>query len=92
MEQQAIRIEWQPSGRGKARCAPDPTFPDGKDLDVSAGLQACKIDLPYPAPECGYWIVRCAACGLKVAVTAAGRPDDPKTVKFPCKTERSNAA
>jgi hypothetical protein len=92
VEQEAISIEWHPSGRGKARCKPNPDFPDGIDMDVSEGQTACAVDLPYPAPECGAWIVRCMACGMSVAVTAAGRPDDPRTLKMACKENREQAA
>lgn len=85
METAAHTIEFKASGRGKARCAPNPAYPDGKELDITEGLQGCLVDLPYPAPECGLWLVKCHACerGI-IAVTAAGRPDDPKNVKIPC--------
>ena len=83
-------IDFQPSGRGKARCAPDPLYPDGKAVDCSEGQVACDVDLPYPATECGAWIVRCKACGMSVGVTAAGRPDDPTKVKMPCKEKRND--
>ena len=79
-------VEFVPSGRGKAQCAPDPAYPDGIDLDVSLGAASCKVDLPYPAPECGHFIVRCGLCGFSAAITAAGRPDDPKSVTIPCQT------
>ena len=77
-------IEWIDRGR-EAQCAPDPAFPDGKDVDVSNGaVQTCKIALPYPAPRCGLWAVACDVCGLRVALTAAGRPDDGRSVRLPC--------
>lgn len=85
MEQEAIILEFQPSGRGKARCPSNPDWPNGKDLDISKGATACSVDLPYPADECGTWIIRCSACGMSLGVTAAGRPDDPKSVKVPCR-------
>jgi len=44
----------------------------------------CLVELPYPAPECGYWHIKCATCGMVVAITAVGRPDDPVRVKIPC--------
>ncbi len=78
-------VEFMPSGRGKAQCAPDPRYPDGKDIDISDGALACAIQLPYPAPECGAWVVKCNACERgAIAITAAGRPDDPRLVKIPC--------
>jgi hypothetical protein len=61
MEQSAHTIEFQPSGRGKARCAPDPNYPVGKAVNCSIfdDESTCTVDLPYPAPECGTHIVRC---------------------------------
>lgn len=32
-------IEFIPSGRGKARCAPDPAYPDGKAIQAVAGIK-----------------------------------------------------
>jgi hypothetical protein len=70
----------------KARCAPDPDFPDGKDIDVAGkAASACQVALPYPAACCGVWLITYTECGLNVGVTAAGRPDDPKTVRIACK-------
>lgn len=90
---EAISVEWRASGRGEARCAPNPAYPEGIDIDASEGRQGCTVELPYPAPECGMWMVKCQACGRGiVAITAAGRRDDPRTVKIPCKLDRSNAA
>ena len=77
-------VEFVPSGRGKARCAPNPEYPNGIDVVIADGRTSCKVDLPYPAPECGYFIVRCGLCEFSVAITAAGRPDDPKSVTMPC--------
>lgn len=78
-------IDFIPNGRGKAQCEPDPLFPNGKAVDVSNGQKSCLVALPYPAAECGAWRVVCSACGLRVGITAAGRPDDPISVKIPCK-------
>jgi hypothetical protein len=85
MDQDAIRVEFEPSGRGKARCARNPDYPGCCHIDVTEGRPGCSVNLPYPAPECGEWIVLCAACGMCVGVTAAGRPDDPRSVHIPCK-------
>lgn len=79
----AHTIEFKASGRGKARCAPNPDYPDGKELKTASGF-GCIIDLPYPAPECGAYIVRCSICGSSAAITAAGRPDDPKSFQMIC--------
>jgi len=76
-------VRFVPSGRGKAQCAPDPTYPNGLDIVIKE-RPACTVNLPYPAAECGHWEITCTKCGLTVAVTAAGRPDDPKSVQLPC--------
>lgn len=86
----AHTIEFKPSGRGKAQCAPDPLYPNGKDVDGSGGEKHCLVELPYPAPECGVLVVRCKACGMSVGCTAAGRADDPRNLKMPCKENRSD--
>jgi hypothetical protein len=58
------------------------------DLDATGGDQpACLVKLPYPARECGMWIIKCDLCKVTVAVTAAGRPDDPKSVRILCNKE-----
>ena len=77
-------VDFIRSGRGKARCAPNPNFPNGKSL-VDPNSFGCVVDLPYPAPECGIWAVTCLSCGLKVAVTCAGRADDPTRFQINCK-------
>jgi len=79
-------ITFVASGRGKAQCPPDENYPNGIALDMAPGIKrACITTLPYPAPECGYFIIDCQICKIHVAVTAAGRPDDPITVNIPCK-------
>jgi len=78
-------VQWKPSGRGQARCSPDPHFPSGKSVNLAGNKEPnCTIRLDYPAPECGIWYCRCDTCGITVGVTAAGRPDDPTTVRVPC--------
>jgi hypothetical protein len=76
-------VEFFPSGRGKAQCAPDPDYPNGIALPPST-MVSCKVELPYPAPECGMWRVECTLCKCQILVTAAGRPDDPVSVCMPC--------
>ncbi len=78
-------VEFIPSGRGKAQCAPDPRYPRGIAVDCSFGRTACTVTLPYPAPECGHFRVVCRLCETSAGITAAGRPDDPISVKIPCK-------
>lgn len=73
------------------QCPPDPAFPDGKHID--AGVEpSCRVELPYPAPRCGYWLVRCHACHTDALVTTAGRPDDPRSIKLPCERGRAPQA
>lgn len=79
-------VVFRPSGRGKAQCPPDPNYPNGIELDCStppAGA-TCLVGLPYPAPECGLWMVHCNQCAITIAVTTAGRPDDPISVRMDC--------
>ncbi len=76
-------IEFVASGRGKARCAPDPAYPNGKAVDGGFAV-ACLVELPYPAPECGVFHISCADCVSTLIVTAAGRSDDPVSVTMPC--------
>jgi len=78
-------IEWIDRFR-EPQCAPDPEFPDGKDIDIAGpDCRACQVDLPYPAKRCGVYVVACPVCQIKFAITTAGRPDDPKSVRIPCK-------
>jgi hypothetical protein len=88
----SITVTFHPSGRGKAQCAPDPDYPNGKVIDCAGNQLSCTVDLPYPAPECGHFLVKCAICSLQVAVTAAGRTDDPTKLILPCKFKSGGAA
>jgi hypothetical protein len=74
--------------RREPQCPPNPDYPHGIDVDLTHGAEpSCSTTLPYPALRCGLWIIECEKCGLRVAVTAAGRIDDPRSVKMPCKAE-----
>jgi hypothetical protein len=65
---------------------PDPRYPDGVDVDLSSGAEkTCSLTLGYPARRIGVYSIRCVACGLTVAITTAGRPDDPRSIKLACK-------
>jgi hypothetical protein len=78
------KIEWHDHGR-EPQCPPNPDYPDGIDIDIAGNASpACATPLPYPAKRCGYYVVRCKACGMSVAITTAGRPDDPRSVRLPC--------
>jgi len=80
------KIEWIDRHR-EPQCAPNPAYPDGIDLDATRGLPgpSCKVIVPYPAKRCGMYAIKCDVCGVTVAITTAGRPDDPRSVKVPCK-------
>ena len=84
------KVEWIDGGR-ELQCSPDPAFPSGKDIDLSVlcidGWPTCKVDLPYPAKRCGVYVVKCEACGITAVITTAGRPDDPRSVRFGCKKQ-----
>jgi hypothetical protein len=81
-------IKWIDYHR-EPQCAPDPAYPTGVDLNVAEGMPSCFVKLPYPAKRCGMYIVECQTCGYRIAVTTAGRPDDPRSVQFPCKKKLS---
>jgi len=81
----SFAIEWLDSGY-EPECRPDPAYPDGCDVDATRGAAAwCKADLPYPARRCGLYLVACRRCGARIAITPAGRPDDPRSLKIACK-------
>jgi hypothetical protein len=78
-----LKVDFLDSGRGP-RCAPNPAFPDGVDLDTSDGrLPACWVKLPV-VQTTGMLIVTCPTCGKSAAITVAGRPDDPRSYKMDC--------
>lgn len=80
-----FRIQFQSEGR-QARNPPNPAYPNGLHADISDGAsKTCTIDLTYPAECVGTWIAECEACHKRIAITAAGRTDDPRTVKVACK-------
>jgi hypothetical protein len=79
------KVEWVDSGAWPKN-KPDPRYPDGIALDVSMGAaRSCLVELPYPARRCGYYAIECEMCGTTAAVSTAGRPDDPRSVKLACK-------
>ena len=86
-------IKWIDHGR-EPRNPPNPAYPNG--VDIRAGghvLQArCKTPLPYPAKRCGAYSVTCRVCGLKVAITTAGRADDPRSVELHCLPHQTGTA
>lgn len=79
-----ISVDWVDKGF-ESRIDPNPDFPEGQDVDCSEGfMPACRTDLPYPAERCGMFVVSCKRCGQRIAVTTAGRTDDPRSLKMRC--------
>lgn len=77
-------IKWVDGGR-EPQCAPNPNYPNGIDVDSSNGAKAaCTATLSYPARRCGYYLIVCGTCGHRAAITTAGRPDDPRSLKLAC--------
>ena len=81
-----IRIQWFDSRR-EPQCPPDPRYPEGIDIDIGGG---CLIALPYPAKRCGYYIVVCHDCHANAVITTAGRPDDPRSIRLPCRKRETD--
>ena len=80
-----LSVQWIDRGR-EPKVAPNPAYHDGIDLDLTDGAEEwCQTVLRYPAKRCGIYVIECAVCGLRVGVTTAGRPDDPRSVKLACK-------
>lgn len=81
-----IDVQFISAGRNATE-KPDPKFPDGMTVNLAphALARTCTRNLPYPAPHCGQYAIKCRSCGLTAIVTVAGRPDDPKIVTLPCK-------
>jgi len=83
-----LTVEWVDHGR-EPKCPPNPNYPDGLDVDASDGAErTCATELAHPAPRCGVYVVACRKCGARVAVTTAGRADDPRSLKLACKETR----
>lgn len=83
-----LRAEWISKGR-KAQHPSNPKYPNGIDVNLAPSRPFCSIKLDYPAPAVGMWAITCVRCGETAMVTAAGRPDDPRSVKLPCKIEKA---
>jgi len=81
-----LKVQWIDRGL-EPKSPPNPEYPNGIDLSMVTDPDAktCSTRLPYPAKRIGYFVVECDICGLHTAVTTAGRPDDPRSLRVPCK-------
>lgn len=81
----SFTVKWHDNGR-EPQVSPNPQYPYGVDVDLSNGaMPSCQIAVPYPAKRCGMYEIRCDICGLSVAVSTAGRVDDPRSVRVRCR-------
>jgi hypothetical protein len=82
-----ISVRWLKRG-DMAQHPANPAYPDGVIVDLTNGQsQHCPVPMKYPAPEVGTWFILCRTCGYRAAVTAAGRADDPREVRLPCRAQ-----
>jgi len=82
-------IEWLDSGYEPVN-PPNPQYPDGMNVNLALGpaAKSCLVQLPYPARRCGVYQITCRECEIKVALTTAGRADDPCSVRIGCKVQK----
>lgn len=83
--------KWIGNGQ-KPTCSPDPDYPNGRSMDLTNDATPnCTVTLPhYPSDGRGVWVIGCFGCKLRIAITSAGRPDDPRTVKMACLSEAAH--
>jgi hypothetical protein len=80
-----LHVKWIDRGYDP-KAPPNRDYPNGVDIDLTNGApRACQAALPYPAKRVGYYLVSCDVCGFRGIVTTAGRRDDPRSVRLPCK-------
>lgn len=80
-----LNIHWIDEKR-EPKCATNPAYPAGMDIvQAKPGQKSCTVALPYPAKRCGMYLVDCPTCKMRVAVSTAGRPDDPRSLTVACK-------
>ena len=86
-----IDVHFIDSGR-EPKEKPDPRYPDGMDVSLAQNViqKTCCRNIPYPAPRCGQYLIKCRTCGFTGLITVAGRPDDPRTIVLPCKAKGMN--
>lgn len=84
-----FNVEWYDLGR-KPQVTPNPNYPRGIDVDLARdATKSCRVELPYPAPQVGFYVVSCWECGLRVGLTTAGRADDPRSLKMACRPKEN---
>jgi hypothetical protein len=78
-------VDWIDGGR-IASYPPDVAYPNGVAIDVALdAARACRVELACPAAGVGLWLVVCRGCGFAIALSTAGRADDPRSVRVPCR-------
>lgn len=83
-----IDVHFYDSGREPTQ-KPNPKYPNGIDINLAPQLaKSCTRNVPYPAPRCGTYSIRCTVCNFTALITVAGRADDPRTITLPCKEMR----
>lgn len=88
-----FNCRWVDGGREPTQ-PPDPAYPDGIDVVIQGGpkdsMRICSTTIPYPTGHAniGTWVVTCRTCGFRVTLTAASRPDDPRSLSFPCQKHK----
>jgi hypothetical protein len=84
----AIKVRWIDAHR-EPQCEPNPKYPKGMDVNLALANErkCCVTTLPYPALRIGAYLVECDICGFRAYITTAGRPDDPRSARLPCRKQ-----
>lgn len=82
-----VEVKWIDDKR-EPKCPPNPRYPRGIDVvafPAKSAHKTRKVDLPYPAKRCGWYLVKCLRCQQQTMISTAGRVDDPRSVTIECK-------
>lgn len=81
-----IKVKWIDAHKEPV-CKPDPNYPHGIDVNLALNNErkTCVVVLPYPALRIGAYELVCDVCGFKAFITTAGRADDPRAARLPCR-------
>jgi hypothetical protein len=83
-----LNVKWFDAGM-EPKETPNPKYPFGIDVDLSEGKHpTCSTALPYPARRIGHFKVSCDRCRLVIALTTAGRADDPRSIRIACRSPK----